>query len=319
MQTCLTTVRWDVPEHLLSSGYPLLVDAGPDETLQDANGVRLLAYYTPQQSQGPTKGAVLLLHGWEGCSHSNYNLVAMRELAAAGYDVFRLNLRDHGPGYHVNPVALNPGVFLGTLLAETVHAIATCAQMVEPLPVYLVGFSMGGTFALRAAAYDGRVKIPNLERVIAVNPAINPHWSTARLDANLFLRRYFREPWLSQIRQKQRFYPSRYDFEPVESIASLIEMTTWLVRYLGRYENAEEYFAAYSFLGDATRSLNVSTLIITSLDDLVVPVADFYGLAPHPQLKIDIHRHGGHVGYVGGWPPQHMVGELIRSGIESSA
>ena len=77
---------------------PLLLDAGQDRTgLDPQRPVRLLGYYNASRRQGPSKGLVLILHGWEGCSHSNYNLIQAQLLAEAGYDVFRLNLRDHGP------------------------------------------------------------------------------------------------------------------------------------------------------------------------------------------------------------------------------
>ena len=58
----------------------ILFDAGPDQTGVDpARAVRLLGYYTPCWSRGNTpskpKGLAMLLHGWEGDSHSAYNLV----------------------------------------------------------------------------------------------------------------------------------------------------------------------------------------------------------------------------------------------------
>lgn len=316
VQTLLTITKTDIPAWLYRSGVPFLLDAGPDETGEDEDGVRLLGYYNPPAGGEIAKAAVVLLHGWEGCSHSSYNLVCAAQLMNAGYHVLRLNLRDHGPGYHVHPQSLNPGVFLGTLLSETVAAISRFAEMVEPLPLYVVGFSMGGNFAMRVAMRQSAMRIANLHKAVAVNPALNPFWSTLNIDRNPALRRYFRRPWLQQLRGKQRFFPERYDFGPLEDMASLIDMTTWLVRYLGRFADAEEYFYAYSVLGNATRNLAVPTLVITSFDDMVVPVADFYGLAPSPHLKIDVHSFGGHVGYMDGLPPQHQISSLVLEGLE---
>ena len=166
--------------------------------------------------------------------------------------VHALNLRDHGPGFHVHPQALNPGVFLGTLLSEAVAAIVACAELARPRPIYVVGFSMGGNFTLRTALAQEGEPVPDLQKVIAVNPAINPLWSTRKLDGNLMLRRHFRGPWLAALHEKQRLFPERYDFGPLEAIATLIDMTEWLVRYLGTHRDAEEYFAQYAVLGSAT-------------------------------------------------------------------
>ena len=316
LQTALTNTRSDIPDLLFKWGSPILVDAGPDESGQGDGTVRLLAYFTPRREFYPSKGTVILLHGWVGCSHSNYNLVTMRELVNAGYDVFRLNLRDHGPGIHAHPQALNAGVFLGTLLNEVVSAITACAEMVQRQPVYVVGFSMGGNFALRSAIRHAETPIPNLRKVIAVNPAVNPLWSTQKIDQNLLFRRHFRRPWLEQLRQKQRYYPSLYDFEPVAGMKTLVEITNYLVQSTGCFRDAEEYFANYAVLGNATRDLTVPTLIITTSDDMIVSVADIYGLAPGPNLKVDIHPFGGHIGYIDGFPLQHQVGVIVREALE---
>ena len=55
----------------------------------------------------------------------------------------------------------------------------------------------------------------------------------------------------------------------------------------------------------------MATRIITSLDDVIVPVSDIYGLEPGPKLKVDLHQYGGHVGYMDGFPLQHKVGDLV--------
>src|SRR5215212_7493669 len=111
---------------------PILLDAGPDMTgYAPDHPVRLLGYYVPTITRKPARGLVLTLHGWEGDSHSIYNLLITKALSEAGFDVFRLNLRDHGPGLHVNPYALNPGLFLGTLLEETATAVQRVAEMAQ--------------------------------------------------------------------------------------------------------------------------------------------------------------------------------------------
>lgn len=317
IQTVLATRKLDIPVSLRRCGYPLLIEAGPDETGYSEQQVILLAYFLPHEPNLETKGVVTLLHGWEGCSHSNYNLIAIRELTREGYHVFSLNVRDHGPGLHVQPQALNPGVFLGTLLSEVVTAVQVCAELTYPLPFNIVGFSMGGNFALRTAIRHRDTPIPNLHRVVAVNPAINPKWSTTKIDSVLPMRRHFREPWLAQLMAKQQFYPDLYDFTPIAKIPSLIEMTDWLASYTGYFRDADDYFERYSVLGSATRDLSVDTRIITSLDDPIVPVADIYGLAPSNNLKVDIHPHGGHVGYMQAYPFSHRAGELVLDALKA--
>src|SRR4051794_19848643 len=114
----LQTVASSYPVRGVGTTLPgeqiVILDAGRDHTGY-AEFVRLTGYYNRRQTLNSSRGLVISLHGWEGGSHSAYNIVIGKRLLAEGYDLFRLNLRDHGPQLHVNPIALNPGLFLGTL------------------------------------------------------------------------------------------------------------------------------------------------------------------------------------------------------------
>ena len=85
--------------------------------LSVAGDIKLLGFYASQQIKKPC-GLVILLHGWEGSSHSTYILSCGDFLYKNGFDVFRLNLRDHGNSHH-----LNPGLFYATLLDEVCSAV----------------------------------------------------------------------------------------------------------------------------------------------------------------------------------------------------
>ena len=74
---------------------PLLLDAGRDCTgAEPERPVRLHGYYNASRLAGVQRGLVMILHGWEGCSHSNYNVILAQALVESGYAAFRLNLRD---------------------------------------------------------------------------------------------------------------------------------------------------------------------------------------------------------------------------------
>ena len=201
--------------------------------VMEATGrVRLLGYFTPQPSSEPSKGLVLCLHGWQGCSHTTYNLALTDVFLGAGYSVFRLNLRDHGPGLHVDPLALNTGVFLATLLDEVATAVHQVAEMAGDAPFYIMGPSMGGNFALRLAVRHRSEPFHNLEKVVAVNPAINPARSTDLIDSSPIFLKLFRRRWLGSLLAKQGLFPGLYDFSPVRKMVTLREMTDWLVKQL---------------------------------------------------------------------------------------
>jgi predicted alpha/beta-fold hydrolase len=296
---------------------PLLLDAGPDRTqLDPAHQVRLLGYYNASRLEGISKGLVLVLHGWEGCSHSNYNLLQAQLLVEAGYDVFRLNLRDHGPRHLVNPYALNRGLFLGTLIEEAAAATRRVAELAGTRPFYIVGASMGGNFALRLALWHRREPFPNLAKVIAMCPAIDPGSATDALDSHPATRRYFRQRWLRSLRIKQALYPELYDFRPVAGLPLVRDMTAWLIRRYGhllqhRFRDVDEYFGTYSAFDAVHGDLPAPITIIAAANDPVIPIKDFYDLPAHPLLKLEIHPTGGHCGFMDVLPMRHHMPQMV--------
>jgi predicted alpha/beta-fold hydrolase len=302
---------------------PLLLDAGYDHTgIAPEEAVRLLAYFNASRRPGRPRGLVLVLHGWEGCSHSNYNVILAQALVEAGYDTVRLNLRDHGPHIHADAHALNRGIVLGTLIEEAAEATRQIALLAGDQPFFITGGSMGGNFALRLALWHGRHPFHNLRRVVAICPAVNPATATDALDRHPATRRYFRTRWLRSLRAKQRLFPELYDFRPLEQIASVRDMTDWLIRHYrhltqARFAGADDYFRTYSVLPGALAHVTVPTTIITAANDPVIPVVDIASIQAHSLLDVQIHPSGGHCGFVDVWPvkyamPGMVVGEIGR-------
>jgi len=71
-------------------------------TLDGGSGIRLQGLYSKQASK--SRGLAVLLHGWEGSVNSSYILANWARLYQAGFDVFRLNFRDHGDTHHYFPL-----------------------------------------------------------------------------------------------------------------------------------------------------------------------------------------------------------------------
>ena len=296
---------------------PMLFDAGPDHTgIDPTQPVRLLGYYNRHRRPGASRGLVLVLHGWEGCSHSKTTVRLGERLVEEGYDVLRLNLRDHGPGLHADPYQLNKGLFLGTLIEEVAAATQHIAVLAGDSPFYITGASMGGNFALRLARWHSeRAPFHNLRKVVTICPALHPGRATDALDAHPATRRYYRQRWLRSLRAKQQLFPDISQFDALEQVPTCRGMTRWLVEEhrwdAALFTRVDDYFRAYSVLGDDLANLTVPAAVITAADDPVVPVVDFYALAPHPLLDIQVHPHGGHCGFIDAPPLRFLMPEMI--------
>ena len=205
LQTVLSSV-WPVSwlirrraARLRSRSQELLLDCGDGVTLQaflsradeGVTGQR----WSREAGTGETgphaaakaaaRRVAVLLHGWEGSAEASYVLSLGSLLLARGFDVVRLNLRDHGATHH-----LNREIFHSCRLPEVVGAMHALAQRFADARLYLAGFSLGGNFMLRVAA-DARRR--RRSRRSSVSPVLDPEATLQALERGpAIYRRSFR-------------------------------------------------------------------------------------------------------------------------------
>jgi predicted alpha/beta-fold hydrolase len=266
----------------------VLVDAGA--------GVRLSGRFSAVPRTGTVRGLAVLLHGWEGSSESNYVLETGARLFEDGWDVFRLNLRDHGDSH-----ALNRGLFHSCLIDEVVGAVAQVARQYPQRPLVLAGFSLGGNFALRVALRAPAAGIP-LAAVAAVCPVVDPEHSMRAIERYRHVyARYFLMKWRRSLKRKQRLFPDLDLLRPGDGSRDLRDLTRVMTERQTDFGTLENYLDGYSVAGARLTGLGVPTRILTSRDDPVIPVTDFVPLAAIPAIELDIADHGGHCGFIAGW------------------
>jgi predicted alpha/beta-fold hydrolase len=273
-------------------GNNAMSEAAQEMILETADGVRLLGFYSAQ-TQRPAKGLVILLHGWEGSVASTYILRTGKTLYRNGYDTFRLNFRDHGDSHR-----LNKGIFYAVLLDEVFQGVTQAALLAENLPVFLVGFSLGGNFVLRIIRKSGDSPIENLRHAVSISPVLDPQKSTTKIDRIPIIRDYFLKKWRRSLKKKQQLFPSLYDFDSVFSHKTLQEVTDVLLSKYSNYGSSRDYFKAYSVLNNAIENITVPTTIITAADDPIIPVEDFSDLHTNDLTNIAIQSYGGHNGFL---------------------
>jgi len=265
-----------------------------DHVLDCGGGVRLQGFHTPAPSGSP-RGLVVLLHGWEGSHRSGYLVSAASRLLGAGFEVFRLNFRDHGETHH-----LNEGVFHSCRLDEVVGAVREVSRLFGARPLHLVGFSLGGNFALRVARRAPRAGIP-IDSLVAVSPVVDPPHVLERMETGpRSYEHYFVRKWVASLRKKQRLFPDRYDLRDLQNGLGLRELTRrWVARYT-EFDSLEAYLDGYSIAGDRLGSLEIPATLVTSTDDPIIPVEDFGSLAAGPRVTVQTTRFGGHCGFIRG-------------------
>jgi predicted alpha/beta-fold hydrolase len=264
--------------------------------LDCGDGVRLTGRFTPAPGSAPSRGLVVLIHGWEGHHDSSYLYSMAAQLHRAGYSTFRLNLRDHGGTHH-----LNEQMFHSARMDEVLDAVAAARALSTDGPLYVVGFSLGGNFALRVGLQGPRRGVrPRL--VVGVSPSIDPGATLRGIDGGPALFRwYFLDKWRRTLEAKRRAWP-HYDFSGFHGVRDFVEMTRRFVADFTEYASIEDYLAQYTLSPDMLVGSPTPLAIITSRDDSVIPVRDFEGLSTRGSvLACDLTDRGGHCGFIENW------------------
>ena len=273
-------------------------------------GSRLQALHLPHPE---SRGLVLLVHGWEGSAFSTYMIDAADFYFRLGFSICRLNLRDHGDSLH-----LNEGLFHGALLEETFHAVDFLAGLAREQPAYLIGFSLGGNYAIRIARRYSDLGRERFKGFFAVSPPLDPYKATLAIDNGLSAyRSHFLKKWKQSLKLKQQLFPEKYDFSDMLDSRTCMELTEKIMRYYPDYPSYSDYFNQYTLKNELFSGLKTPTTIFIAEDDMVVPVEDYDALSEHENLVVFRTKYGGHCGFVDIFPMRCWYNEMIAKIIDA--
>ena len=288
----------------LSQHY--IVDAG--------KGVKLSGWHAAQAAGVQPRGLAVLIHGWEG-SHDSVPTYSMAcRLFEAGWNVFRLNLRDHAGTHH-----LNREMFHSARIDEVIGAIRTVRQFDTQGPLAVVGFSLGGNFALRVGLHGPAAGIsPALS--IGICPAIAPVSTMDAIDTGpSLMRRYFSDAWRNALLAKSAAWPDVYDIKRHLPVRGIRRATEMFVEDFTEFENFRSYVDQYTLTPRMLMDSPSPLAVLTAQDDPVVPFADFDGLAERGSVvTFEAPQYGGHCGFIENfaldtWTERRVIDLLGRS------
>ena len=263
-------------------------------TVDGGEGIRLAGCHSVPA--GDPRGLVLLLHGWEGSIDSSYMRLTAAALLARGFEVFRLNFRDHGETHH-----LNEALFHSNRLDEVVHATRDVIQRLavpRGLPVAVAGYSLGGNFALRLGLRGPGAGI-DLAHVCAVCPVLDPSRTMDAMEQGLPLYLwYFEKKWRGSLARKRELFPDSHAFDDATLRLRMRALTRWMVERHTDFDTLDHYFDGYTIDGDRLASIAVTTSILMAEDDPVIPVDAFRALTLPAHATVEISPWGGHCGFL---------------------
>ncbi len=254
------------------------------------------------------------MHGWERSADASYVVSVGGRLDDAGFEVFRLNFRDHGDTFR-----LNQELFHSCRIDEVVGATARIMAAHPARRTFLVGHSLGGNFALRVAVRAPAAGL-TLAKVVAICPVLRPHSTMRALEEGLWVyREYFLRRWRRSLLAKAACFPELYDFGDLRRFATLTATTEFFAKKYARFPDLDAYLQGYSITGDALRGLTVPARLIAAADDPVIPIDDLDDLAVEPALQIEVVPHGGHCAFLESYRLRSWLDRAVLAEIEAAA
>ncbi|MGH1537409.1 MAG: YheT family hydrolase [Gammaproteobacteria bacterium] len=255
---------------------------------------------------------VMILHGWLGCADSLYLLPIASQLYKHGFNVFRLNFRDHGGTQY-----LNKELFHSCRLSEVLDATRAIQEQVPHSTFHIVGFSLGGNFALRIGA-QAKNKNLSIDKIISVCPVMN---AANALDETKSMPKiytqYYLQRWKKMLQIKHKLFPEDYDLATIHQQKSLTSMTEHLLLQYTEFDSVQRYLQNYSITGTCLKTLSINSHVYIAQDDPVIPAYDADNLYVTDFLNIHYTQHGGHCGYLNGMFNQTWIDEQIVKSLSS--
>ena len=284
-----------IASFLLPRRFPSL--PAPEERLIEVEpGIQVLCQ-CHWQSDRRNALTVILLHGLEGSSDSNYMLGIAEKGLAAGLNVIRMNQRTCGGTDQLAPTLYHSGRS-GDVVAVAKHLV----EQDEISHFALCGFSMGGNLVLKAAGEWGENAPSGFVGVAAVCPSLDLAVSADALHApiNRLYEQYFLWKLKARMKAKARCFPGKYDLSRMKGVKSLRDFDDKVTAFYSGFDGAADYYARAAAANVVDR-ISVPCLILHAHNDPFIRITaeTRKKIAANPNITFIEMADGGHCAFIG--------------------
>jgi uncharacterized protein len=260
---------------------------------------QLLAHCHWQPRKRRETPVVLILHGLEGSSESNYVQGVADKAWAAGFHAIRLNQRNCGGSELLTPTLYNSG------MSGDYRAVFEELAKVDGFEqIFLAGYSMGGNLVTKMAGEFGDAVPRQLRGICAVCPALDLAACADALERwdNYPYQQRFVAGLLQRYKHKAQLFPQRYSangFGPIRTVREFDDAVT--APHFG-FRDAQDYYETSS-AKRVVGQVRMPLLLIAAKDDPFVPYGSFLaaGVDKNPAIQFLAPEHGGHCGFISRW------------------
>jgi uncharacterized protein len=239
---------------------------------------------------------LVILHGLEGSSESNYVCGIAEKAFRAGFHAVRLNQRNCGGTERLTPTLYNSG------MSGDYRAVLEELSNGDGFEqIFFAGYSMGGNLMTKMAGEYGDAAPKTLRGVCVLCPAMDLGACADALQRrdNFFYQRHFVKGLMARYARKAALFPDRYPRNGFGAVRSVREFDDKITAPQFGYRDAQDYYDAVG-AKKVVAQVRVPMLMITAQDDPFVPYELFLRANPeqNPAIKFATPEHGGHCGFI---------------------
>lgn len=256
----------------------------------------LLGHCHWQSEKNKHVPVLVLVHGLEGSSDSNYMRGIAEKAFHQGFHVVRLNQRNCGGTEALTPTLYNSG------MSSDYRAVFQELSSGDGFEqIFFAGYSMGGNLVTKMAGEFAAAPPKALRGVGAVCPALDLAACADALERkeNLLYERHFVSGLMDRYARKQKMFPDRYPLNGLVPIRTVRQFDDVITAPQFGYRDAQDYYEHASAKRVAAQ-IRLPVLLITAQDDPFVPYASFTAarISDNPAIRLIAPRHGGHCGFI---------------------
>lgn len=252
---------------------------------------------------------VLVVHGLEGNSGSHYARGLSAWLDAHGCNVAIVHFRGCGG----TPNRLDRSYHSGDT-GDLQQAATWFRQRYPDTPLMGVGFSLGGNVILKYLGERGQHSL--LDAAVAVSVPFDLARAADRLECGFsrLYQRYLVHHMRHSVRRKFAGRPAPISLTRMAHSRTFRQFDDCVTAPLNGFADAADYYRRSScrqFLS----GIRVPTLILHASDDPFLPPDAIPTAAELPAaIRLELSKHGGHVGFLQGsvpWRPRYWLDRRI--------
>ena len=266
-------------------------------------------HWQPQREGALT---LMIIHGLEGSSDSQYVIGTGSKAWERGWNVVRMNIRNCGGTEGLTPTLYHSG------LSGDIRAVVNALLEQDRLQHFAIaGFSMGGNQVLKCVGEWGERAPSQMVAACGISPACDLSISADALHRgqNRIYEWWFLVGLFRRFRRKAELFPGRFDPSLLKGVRSIRDFDDRITaKYMG-FAGAEDYYSRATS-ARVVDKIAIPTLVIHSADDPFIVMSDATAakLRANPNVAYIETAHGGHCaflanpdGYDRRWAEQQIV------------